>query len=317
MTFIEFEKKFPTEKAIVDYYIKIRYKNNIVCPHCNSNSQIYRYKKRIKIVKCNNCNNTFSVFTGTIFEHTSTALKIWFYAIHLFLNAKKGISGCQLQREIGVTYKCAWRILYKLREAMGNVKNQKLFKSIVEIDETYVGGKPRREYDSENQIISKSELHNKRGRGTNKTPVVGIKERNSGIVYARVMYANKEGKKLTGRQLIDVLDKICKNKTTVITDDFRGYDILNKDTEKKYKRFMINHSEGYYSNGDGIHTNGIESFWSTFKRSWYGIYHHISIKYLQNYVNECCFRNNHRMDLKPFDSLLKQVLINITQKTVA
>lgn len=309
MTFLDFNTKFPTEKAVADHYIGIRYNNMLACPRCCSKVMVYRYRKRIKVVQCKNCNNTFSVFTATIFEHSSTDMRKWFYAIHLFLNAKKGISGYQLQREMGVTYKCAWRILKQLRLSMGNVKNQKLFKTIVEIDETYVGGKPRRRYDKDNRIISKEYRLNKRGRGTKKMPVVGIKDRESGMVYARVMMGNEEGKKLTGKQLIAVLDSICKNKTTVITDDFRGYDILNKKTEKGYKRFVVNHSIGQYSAGNGVHTNGIENFWSIFKRGWYGIYHHISVKYLQYYVNEFCFRNNHREDRNPFNSLLKQTLI--------
>jgi transposase-like protein len=317
MTFLDFNTKFPTEKAVVDYYVKIRYKNVLICPHCHSEVNVYRYRKRIKVVQCKNCNNTFSVFTGTIFEHTSTDMRKWFYAIHLFLNAKKGISGYQLQREIGVTYKCAWRILKQLRLAMGNIKNQKLFKTIVEIDETYVGGKPRREYDSENNIVQNPVRIHKRGRGTDKIPVVGIKERKSGTVYARVMMPNDQGKKLTGKQLIAVLEAVCKDKTTVITDDFRGYDILDRDNEKNFKRLTVNHSIGQYSAGNGVHTNGIENFWSVFKRSWYGIYHHISIKYLQNYVNECCFRNNHRADLRQFDSLLNQALLGIPLEEAA
>jgi len=91
-----------------------------------------------------------------------------------------------------------------------------------------------------------------------------------------------------------------------MTDDFRGYDILDRKNVSNYKRYVVNHSMGQYSAGNGIHTNGIESFWSLLKRSWYGIYHHISVKYLQNYVNECCFRNNHKEDRNIFNLLLKQ-----------
>jgi transposase-like protein len=309
--------KFPNEKAAVDHYIKIRYNNMLTCPHCGSNVRVYRYRKRVKIIQCKNCNNTFSVFKGTIFEHTSTDMRKWFYAIHLFLNAKKGISGYQLQREIGVTYKCAWRILKQLRLSMGNVKDRKLFKTVVEIDETYVGGKPRRQYGGDNNIISRENRLNKRGRGTDKIPVVGIKDRKSGTVYAKVMTPDEYGKKLSGKQLIAVLDAVCRNKTKVITDDFRGYDILDRETEKGYKRFTVNHSIGQYSAGNGVHTNGIENFWSMFKRGWYGIYHHISVKYLQHYVNEFCFRNNHREDRNPFNSLLRQALIKEPRRKYA
>jgi transposase-like protein len=317
MDFLSFNAKFPTEKAVVDHYVRIRYHNVITCPHCGEKVYVYRRRKLIKVVQCKNCNNSFSVLKGTIFEHSSTNMIKWFYAIHLFLNAKKGISGYQLQREIKVTYKCAWRILKQLRFAMGNEKNQRLFRTIVEIDETYVGGKPRRIYDENNNVLPKEQRQIKRGRGTKKIPVVGIKERKSGMIYARVMSANEEGKKLSGKQLIAVLDAVCRNKTKVITDDFRGYDILDKETEKGYKRFVVNHSIGQYSAGKGIHTNGIENFWSILKRGWYGIYHHISVKYLQYYVNEFCFRNNHKNDINPFNSLLRQALIKEPERKSA
>jgi len=129
------------------------------------------------------------------------------------------------------------------------------------------------------------------------------------MIYAKVMTANDGGRKLSGKQLIAVLGAVCRNKTKLITDDFRGYEILNRDTERGYKRFVVNHSIGQYSAGNGIHTNSIETFWSVFKRGWYGIYHHINVKYLQYYVNEFCFRNNHREDINPFNSMLRQALI--------
>jgi len=306
MTFLEFNEKFSTDKSVIDHFLKIRYKEGLVCPHCGSRIRISRYRQRIKFIQCNDCNNTFSVFTGTIFEHSSTDLTKWFYAIHLVLNAKKGISGYQLKREIGVTYKCAWRMLRQIRLAMGNINEEPIFKAIVEIDETYIGGKPRRFYNQNNRIVPHPSGMYKRGRGTKKDVVVGIKERTSGLVHAEVVLPNIQGKRLTGNQLLEIIKKVCKNRTTVITDDFRGYDVLNKKKNHTFQRYYVNHSMHQYSDGKGIHTNGIESFWSILKRSWYGIYHHISTKYLQNYVNECCFRNNHRNDLNIFDSLLKQ-----------
>jgi transposase-like protein len=168
MTFFEFLEQFPTEHAIVDHWIKIRYNDKPVCSHCGSETYVYHRNDKIKQFQCQNCHNSFSVFTGSIFEKSCTDLRKWFYAIHLFLNGKKGISGLQLKREIGVTYKTAWRMLQQIRKAMGNKENDKFFEAIVEIDETYVGGKPRgtKKQDDDDQ--------NKRGRGTKKTPVVGI-----------------------------------------------------------------------------------------------------------------------------------------------
>jgi transposase-like protein len=249
------------------------------------------------------------MFSNTIFKKSTTDLRKWFYAVHLVLNAKKGISGYQLQREIGVTYKCAWRMLKQISAAMGNKDMKKSFQIFVEIDETYVGGKPRKQnvkFDENGNIVPKTP--SKRGRGTNKTPVVGIKERNTKNVYAQVAMPNDEGQKLTGKQLLNILDKVCVDNTTIITDDFNSYNILDKTNENNFVRLSVNHSIGQYANGE-IHTNNIENFWSILKRALYGTYHHVSVKYLQNYVNECCFRQNNRKNDKIFDTLLKQAIL--------
>ena len=144
MTFFEFNSKFPTEAAVAAHFLTIRYPVGVTCNHCGSSKLVYQRSDSIKLFDCKACNNTFSPFKDTIFEKSDTDLRKWMYAIHLFLNGKKGISGLQLQREIGVTYKTAWRMLHQIRSAMGNAKTKEFFDTIVEIDETYVGGKPRK-----------------------------------------------------------------------------------------------------------------------------------------------------------------------------
>jgi transposase-like protein len=201
----EFNKRFPTEKSAMDYFIKIRYKNVLTCPKCGAETKVYRWEWESEGVHCKWCNSQFSVFAYTIFEGSSTDMRKWFYAIHLFLNAKKGVSACQLQKELGVSYKTAWRILMRIRTTMGNEKAKRLFKGIVEIDETYVGGKPKKinaKLDKERRPIFSGRKSSKRGRGTKKIPVVGIKERSSGMVHAQVMLPSEEGKKLMGKQLL-------------------------------------------------------------------------------------------------------------------
>lgn len=298
MTFFDFMIKFPTEKAVIKYFLKIRYNDVLICPHCGSKVRVQHRNDNLKLCNCHNCNNTFSPFKNTIFEKSSTDLRKWFYAIHLFLNSKKGISGLQLQREIGVTYKTAWRMLKQIRSAMGNTDMTKAFEAMVEIDETYIGGKPRK--------MNGETEPSKRGRGTKKTPVVGVKERSSSHVFAKVALPNAEGKKLTGKQLFNILDSVCKKDATVLTDDFTGYNFMNHESTNKnnYYRISVNHSESIYSLGNGLHTNGIESFWALLKRGILGIYHHVSVDYLQEYVNEFCFRQNN--GTSSFDVLLKQ-----------
>lgn len=310
MTFIELQEKFPTEQSIIAHFRTIRYKNGLVCPHCGSTQKVGTRADQPKLCNCNHCHNTFSIFTGTIFEKSSTNLTKWFYAVHLFLNAKKGISALQLQREIGTTYKTAWRMLKQIRTAMGNENLTKSFELIVEVDETYVGGKPRKQNNNLKFTTPFPKDTSTTGRGTKKTPVIGVKERGTGRVYARVAFPNEEGKKLSGKQLLAVISAVTKPNTVVMTDDFKGYNIMNhKATNpEKFTHISICHSLGEFSAGNGLHTNGIESFWAVFKRAIIGSYHHVSTKYLQQYVNECCFRQNNRSDTA-FDKLLFQSVL--------
>ena len=191
MNYKEFLKKYPDEMAIIDYFINIRYPEGVRCNYCGSD-KVYHRSKEYKMFDCNGCGRGFSVFKDTIFQHTSTDLQKWFYAIHLFLNAKKGISAKQLQREIGVTYKCAWRILHQIRKAMAEENPNGFYEAMIEIDETYIGGKPRKSGNKNDDDLPK----NKPGRGTNKTPVIGIISRDDKMVYAKVCMPNKKGKKV-------------------------------------------------------------------------------------------------------------------------
>ena len=298
MTFFDLMKKFPTEEKVIKYFIAIRYPNGTCCNHCGSTKVCHR-KQALKVFNCQDCHNTFSPFTNTIFEKSSTDLRKWFYAIHLFLNAKKGVSAKQLQREIGVTYKTAWRMLQQIRISMGNAENQEFFDTIVEIDETYVGGKPRKDNDKDDDDKKGG---NRRGRGTNKTPVVGVVDRNNKKVFAKVAMPNSKGQRLTAKQLIDILKTVSKqeNNNTIMTDEFKGYNPLERNN---YIHLRVDHQKAF-TNGE-IHTNTIESFWAILKRAVYGIYHHISVKHMQKYVDEFCFRYNNRKN-NMFDLVLKQ-----------
>jgi len=302
MTFLDFIIQFPTEKSIIDYFVEVRFPKQPYCIHCGS-VKVYRKNgnSQSRFFHCNDCSTEFSIFHGTIFYNSQTDLRKWFFAINTILLAKKGISALQLQREIGCTYKTVWRMLNRIRMAMGNEKDKKLFEAIVEIDETYVGGKPKKT----NKFADNKQ--NNRGRGTSKTPVIGIKDRTTKGVYAKVALPNKEGKKLSGKQLLGVLLECCNPTATVMTDEFRSYGILDRK-DSQFQRFVINHKENYV-NGN-IHTNGIEGFWSLFKRGFYGTYHKMSVKHMQNYLNEFCFRqNNLYNDGDLFELLVRQCVI--------
>ena len=247
MTFFEFMKKFPTEDKVVDHYLTIRYPVGVHCNHCGS-VKVYQESSRKKVFKCNDCHNTFSPFKGTIFEKSSTDLRKWMYAIHLFLNGKKGISAMQLQREIGVTYKTAWRMLHQIRLAMGNADNPDFFDTIVEIDETYVGGKPRKENRRDDDDEPKSG-GNKRGRGTGKTPIVGVIDRENKKVFAKVAMPNKKGQRLTAKQLLEILRTVAKEDSgnTIITDEFKGYNPLTRNNFVHLRVDQLRHFQSMVS----------------------------------------------------------------------
>jgi transposase-like protein len=302
MDFFEFLKKFPDERAVISHFIQIRYSGRVACHHCGS-IKVYQKNERPKVFHCADCLNTFSIFKDTIFENSSTDLCKWMYAIHLFLNGKKGISGYQLMREIGVTYKTAWRMLKQIRLAMGNIENQEFIDTVIEIDETYIGGKPRKGKDNDDDDMPK------RGRGTKKTPVVGVIDRENKKVHAKVAKPNKEGKKLTGKQLLEIVNQVAKTPLLVMTDEFKGYNVMKRTN---HVHLRINHIESFASGI--IHTNNIESFWATLKRGIIGVYHQLSAKYLQEYVNEFCFRYNnrsHKNKTNPnmMNALLKQAVL--------
>lgn len=302
MTYFEFTKRFPDENSAIDFIVATKYKAGYVCPKCGSiHKGIYHQKYNRRFLYCNNCKSEFSALKGTIFENTHLDLRMWLYAMNLVLVSRKGISALQLKRELGMgSYQSAWRMLQQIRKAMEKEEYKETFEAVVEIDETYVGGKPRKNNDHSDNEDNKP----KRGRGTSKTPVIGVKERNTGKVHAVVANYNDEGKQLSGKQLFAVLKKVCKGNNTVMTDQFSGYNILDKENECNFVRLKIDHTVTY-SLGDGIHTNGIESFWAILKRGVYGVFHNVSVKYMQKYVTEFCYRLNHRDNNEAFTSLVE------------
>lgn len=307
MTYFEFTKRFPNENSAIDFIVDTKYKGGYVCPKCGCiHKRIYHQNYDRRKLYCNNCKSEFSALKGTIFENTHLDLRMWLYAMNLVIISRKGISALQLKRELGMgSYQSAWRMLHQIRKAMEKEEYKETFEAIVEIDETYVGGKPRKDNNhSDDNKDNNNENKPKRGRGTSKTPVIGVKERNTGKVHAVVANYNEEGKQLSGKQLFNVLKKVCKTNTTVMTDQFSGYNILDKENDCNFVRLKIDHTVAF-SLGDGIHTNGIESFWAVLKRGVYGVFHNVSVKYMQKYVNEFCYRLNHRDNNEAFASLVK------------
>jgi transposase-like protein len=296
MNFLRFQKKFPTEQVIVDCYIKTRYSKEMpYCNHCGSlKTYPYSNEKMMKFFRCAECNRDFSIFKGTIFENSCTDLRKWFYAIHFFLNGKKEISVLQLQREIEVTYKTAWRMLRQIRLAMGNKKKKDdddddFMQTVIEIDETYLGGKAENKHMSE-RIAAKGIFE--------KSIVLGMLERDKEVRGFVIDEAKRD-------TIMAKIQENVKKGSQIMTDEHKAYYWLYS----QFKHQVVNHSKGQYKKGADAHTNSIEGFWSTLKRGVYGIYHHVSKKHLQYYVNEFAFRYNNRNNEFIFDNLVGATIL--------
>jgi transposase-like protein len=275
-TLSDFNKHYPNDDACLQDIFNRKYSHQNKCNKCDNLFKYYRVTNR-KCYACQYCGYQIYPLANTIFEKSDTPLRSWFYAIFLFSVSKNGVSAKELQRQLGVTYKCAWRIANKIRVLFDD-NDRKELENTVEVDETYIGGKHK----------------GKRGRGSeNKTPIIGMAER-KGLIKAKVVTNNRCS------TVMPIIKEHIKIGSNVMTDEFTTYQVLTKNG---YNHQTVNHNLGQYANGLA-HTNTIEGFWSQLKRSIDGTYHCVSAKYLQGYVNEFCYRYNQRNTLSPIFSLL-------------
>jgi len=289
MNIVQVYKQFPTQESCIAHLENVRWKGKPICPYCKSTKTTPAKQERRH--HCNNCNTSFSVTVGTIFHKTKVDFQKWFVAISLVLNAKKGISARQLSRDIQVNKDTGWFMAMRIRRAMAEYGD--LLEGIIEVDETYVGGKPRKGMIKNPNSDGTA---NKRGRGTKKIPVVGLAQR-GGRVHAQVV------KGLTHKSLSRIIkEHIDPEKSKVFTDEFGGYCKVAGFVEHK----TVDHRYQYV-NGE-VHTNTIEGFWALLKRGIVGQYHKVSARHLPKYVNEFCYRQNHRKNDLVFELTLSRAL---------
>ena len=283
---MEFNARFPDDDACLEYLWRTRYAfdgEHAYCPKCGIERTFRKYhmSNRATSWTCTGCGHHVHPTAGTIFHKSSTSLHLWFYAMYIMVSTRCGVSAKQLERELGVTYKTAWRMFHLIRNQL-MYQDDEILTGAVEADETYVGGKRK----------GQTGRPGAKDRGK-KTPVFGMVERGGRVIALTV-----ENAKAT--TLLPHMEKRILPSSVVYTDEYNSYARLKKSG---YDHRRIHHGEGVYVSGD-VHTNTIEGFWSLVKGGIQGTHHAVSAKHLQGYLNEYAWRYSHRHDPRGMFELL-------------
>ncbi len=264
----EFQKRFPDEDTCLDHLMRTRFGERLKCFKCQKDARYYRVKAR-RSFECEHCGYQVYPTAGTPFEKTRTGLRDWFYVMFLFCATRNGVAAKEVERQLGVTYKTAWRMCNLIRKYMGYVDGDFPLGGhgkTVEADETFIGGR---------------DLN---GAPDDKAIVFGIIERGGDVVTRHVVARTK-------RHLIPHIVKIVKPGSKINTDEASNFKLLKE--RYGFDHEMVDHSAKEYVRGD-VHTNSIESFWSQVKRGINGTYIWVSKKHLQTYLHEFEYRHNLR-----------------------
>lgn len=283
-TFKQFKDQYPDDGACLQAILQRRYGNTEVCPHCGVIGKLTRIEGRRAFACKEGCH--IYPCAGTVFEKSSTVLTLWFHAMYLMTATRNGVSAKELQRQLGVTYKCAWRIGHQIRNLMAArdaANNPTPLSGHVEIDETYVGGKRK----------GKGHM----GKKDHRTIVMGAVERQGAIKATIVPNVQR-------KTLLPIVQATVKPGSTISTDELSSYRTLAK---YGYEHGTVDHADGQYVSGI-FHTQSIDGFWSHLKRGIRSTHASVSPKHLQKYVNEFAFRyNNRQAPAEMFQRMLAQI----------
>jgi len=272
---------FKEESTCIEYYENLRWGDAPTCPHCGS-AKPYKTQRGYKCSN-NECYKKFTVKVGTIFENSKIPFRIWFAAIWLCTEHKKGISSVQLGIDLGITQKTAWFVLHRIREMLKDKAPQMLGNdTMVEVDEAYIGGKESNRHGNKKRSEENPNLRNDGKAFNDKKIIVGIIERGGKVVLKHVDKAD-------AKNMVAFIKKHVPKDSTVYTDEASVYKKLNRT----YTHDSVKHSLNIYVEGS-VHTNTIENFWSVLKRGLYGVYHQVSDKHISRYLDEYAARWNNR-----------------------
>lgn len=295
LNLINLAQHFSDEDKAREFVEKLRWPDGPICPHCGEVDNAYRLEPkpskknthvRKGVWKCAGCREQFTVTVGTIFADSHIPLSKWLLAFHLLCASKKGISAHQLHRMLKVTYRSAWFMAHRIRYAMTQEPLSSKLTGIIEVDETYVGGKPR--YSVRRTVKPGVRGQDQPGPTTSKAAVVSVLQRNGRVQSRHVERVTAENLKPIVHQMVDENAHVITDSSTVLKGALvmRRHDQVNH-TAKEYAR---------YENGVCISTNTIEGYFATLKRGINGVYHHVGRQHLHRYLSEFDFRYNSRKE---------------------